>query len=129
MTRLLLQDCGSRIAVGITGDTETEITDRFNSFFNHQATDGDFHWITEGVCGYFWTDQFRFMRALVVAALYEIINKDTTKYKKQKGGALPEAWRIAEERRAAVVPYGFLSQRPLYSPYQLTEPEAVEQED
>ena len=71
--KLYKQSCGSKIAVGIEGN-EHDVTERFNSFWNHGATDGEFHWQTL-VRGYFWTTNEKLKKAIFNATLFEILNK------------------------------------------------------
>ena len=71
--KLYQQNCGSKIAVGIEGN-EQDVTERFNSFWNHGATDGEFHWQTL-VRGYFWTTTEKLKKAIFNATLFEILNK------------------------------------------------------
>jgi len=71
--KLYQQNCGSKIAVGIEGN-EKDVTDRFNSFWNHGATDGEFHWQTL-TRGYFWTTAEKLKKAIFNATLFELWNK------------------------------------------------------
>jgi len=71
--KLYQQNCGSKIAVGIEGN-EHDVTERFNSFWNHGATDGEFHWQTL-IRGYFWTTTEKLKKAIFNATLFEILNK------------------------------------------------------
>jgi hypothetical protein len=71
--KLYQQNCGSKIAVGIEGN-EKDVTDRFNSFWNHGATDGEFHWQTL-TRGYFWTTTEKLKKAIFNATLFELWNK------------------------------------------------------
>jgi hypothetical protein len=70
--KLYQQNCGSKIAVGIEGN-EKDVTDRFNSFWNHGATDGEFHWQTL-TRGYFWTTTEKLKKAIFNATLFELWN-------------------------------------------------------
>ena len=71
--KLYQQNCGSKIAVGIEGN-EQDVTDRFNSFWNHGATDGEFHWQTL-TRGYFWTTTEKIKKAILNATLFELWNQ------------------------------------------------------
>ena len=73
MIKLNKQNGGSKIAVGIEGD-EKSVTERFNSFWNHGATDGEFHWQTL-TRGYFWTTTETLKKAIFNATLFELWNK------------------------------------------------------
>ena len=71
--KLTQKNCGTRIAVGLHGDTQS-ITERFNSFWNHGATDGELHWLTDGNA-YFWTTEKDLKKAVFNATLFELWNK------------------------------------------------------
>jgi hypothetical protein len=71
--KLTQKNCGSRIAVGLHGE-ENDILDRFNSFWNHGATSGKLHWLTDGNA-YFWTTEEDLKKAVINATLFEILNK------------------------------------------------------
>ena len=71
--KLTQKNCGSRIAVGLHGE-ENDILDRFNSFWNHGATSGELHWLTDGNA-YFWTTEEDLKKAVINATLFEILNK------------------------------------------------------
>jgi len=71
--KLTQKNCGSRLAVGLHGDNKS-ITERFNSFWNHGATDGELHWLTDGNA-YFWTTEKDLEKAVFNAALFELWNK------------------------------------------------------
>ena len=63
-TKLSYQDCGTAgWAVLIEGDA-SDIENRFNSFWNHGATDGELHWLTEGNA-YFWTTEKDLKKAIL----------------------------------------------------------------
>src|SRR5947208_266737 len=98
---LSCQDFGTQLAIGILADTREEVEEQFFSFYNHEATEGQLHWLIEGAphyLAYFWTDTHRLIRALVIAALWELINTAAERYKGKRGGALPDAWQIGERR-------------------------------
>ena len=71
--KLTQKNCGTRIAVGLHGDNKS-ITERFNSFWNHGATDGELHWLTDGNA-YFWTTEKDLKKAVFNATLFELWNK------------------------------------------------------
>ena len=71
--KLTQKNCGSRLAVGLHGDNKS-ITERFNSFWNHGATDGELHWLTDGNA-YFWTTEKDLEKAVFNATLFELWNK------------------------------------------------------
>jgi hypothetical protein len=63
MINLKKQSFGDEILVEISGDDRNNVVRQFWSFWNHQATNGEFIWTNDGFgdkyCGYFWTDTGR----------------------------------------------------------------------
>ena len=99
--KLTQKNCGSRIAVGLHGE-ENDILDRFNSFWNHGATNGELQWLTDGNA-YFWTTKKDLKKALVNATLFELWNKHPELEEDDKEAeALAIAKRIAKDRLAKI---------------------------
>ena len=73
MLNITKKKCGTSTAVGLHGDNDT-ITERFNSFWNHGATDGELHWLSDGNA-YFWTTEEKLEKAVFNATLFELWNK------------------------------------------------------
>ena len=74
MTEIKYSKKGTTWAIEIQGDSKQEITERFWSFWNHGATDGEFHWLNE-FRGYFWTDEKRFSKSLENIFLFKMLNE------------------------------------------------------
>lgn len=89
-----IQDFGSKIAVGISGKDKTAVEQRFFSFWNHGATNGEFEW-TDDISGYFWSTKADLHKSLVNAALFNLLNTNPLEFKGKKYGALPKARKIA----------------------------------
>jgi len=96
--KLTQKNCGSRIAVGLHGE-ENDILDRFNSFWNHGATSGELHWLTDGNA-YFWTTEKDLKKAVINSTLFELWNKHPELEENDGcfGEALTIAKRIAKGR-------------------------------
>ena len=73
MLNITKKKCGTSTAVGLHGDNDS-ITERFNSFWNHGATDGELHWLSDGNA-YFWTTEEKLEKAVFNATLFELWNK------------------------------------------------------
>jgi len=99
--KLTQKNCGSRIAVGLHGE-ENDILDRFNSFWNHGATSGELHKLTDGNA-YFWTTEKELKKAILNATLFELWNKypELEEDDKQEE-AETLAKRIAKDRFAKI---------------------------
>ena len=99
--KLTQKNCGSRIAVGLHGE-ENDILDRFNSFWNHGATSGELHWLTDGNA-YFWTTEKDLEKAILNATLFELWNKHPELEEDDKEAeALALAKGIAKNRLAKI---------------------------
>ena len=97
--KLYLQPNGTGWAVGIESESAEEITQQFNSFFNHGAIDStadlnemspNFHYI--------WTTKEKLEKYFLNSSLAKILTDNPDAGKGQKGGALPEAEKLAEQR-------------------------------
>ena len=98
------QNFGSIIGIFLVSDDVTAINERYYSFFNHAATSGELEWWST-TCAMFWISsiskgsaEYKLKRALVSAALSEILNTENTK----ETNPWPRANLIAEERYAAI---------------------------
>ena len=107
MTEIKYSKKGTTWAIEIQGDSELEINERFYSFWNHGATDGEFHWLNE-FRGYFWTDEKRFKKALENIFLFKMLNESDELREQDfegwqhcckgiKGGFMPRAKELAKE--------------------------------
>ena len=97
--KLYLQPNGTVWAVVIESESAEEITQQFNSFFNHGAIDStadlnemspNFHYI--------WTTKEKLEKYFLNSSLAKILTDNPDAGKGQKGGALPEAEKLAEQR-------------------------------
>ena len=73
MLNITKKKCGTSTAVGLHGDNDS-ITERFNSFWNHGATDGKLYWVHDHRA-YFWTTEEKLEKAVFNATLFELWNK------------------------------------------------------
>ena len=107
MTEIKYSKKGTTWAIEIQGDSELEINERFYSFWNPGATDGEFHWLNE-FRGYFWTDEKRFKKALENIFLFKMLNESDELREQDpegwqhcckgvKGGFMPRAKELAKE--------------------------------
>ena len=72
--KLLYQNCGFNVAVGIEG-SEEEINTQFDSFFNHGAIDktADLQWMTP-TFAFVWTDDARLKKYFRNSSYHIILN-------------------------------------------------------
>jgi hypothetical protein len=97
--KLYLQPNGTVWAVGIESDKPEEITQQFNSFFNHGAIDStaDLNEMSP-TFHYIWTTKEKLEKYFRNSSLAKILTDDPEAAKGQKGGAMPEAEKLAEQR-------------------------------
>ena len=73
--KLLYQNCGFNVAVGIEG-SEKEINTQFDSFFNHGAIDktADLQWMTP-TFAFVWTDDARLLKYFKNSSYHRVLNE------------------------------------------------------
>lgn len=97
MVKLYIEKNGNFLNVGIEGENQIEILERFYSFWNHGATNGEFHWLIDNKLGYFISDDAKLKKSLVNSSLFRILNPNPNKYKNKRTGAISEAKIEAKE--------------------------------
>ncbi len=107
MLKLAIENCGTQLALYLTGDNKQEIEERFYSLWNHGATSGELHWIFDEnnlnpdgeMRAYIWTKPERLEKAIVNAMLFKLLNEgeESNCFKGCKGGAMPYAKAQAQE--------------------------------
>ena len=112
MLKLATEDCGSQIALYLTGDNKQEIEERFYSLWNHGATSGELHWIFDEnnlnpdghMRAYIWTKPERLEKAILNAMLFKLLNEgeESNCFKGCEGGAMPYAKAQAQEFIASI---------------------------
>jgi len=104
MIEIKLQHHGSDTAVVLEGDNRQEITERFWSFWNHGATNGELEWQNK-TRATFWArgdskliGRDKILRAMENAMLFKLLNDSgDIAWKGVEGGAMPTAKKIAKE--------------------------------
>jgi hypothetical protein len=64
MIEYYYQNLGASVAIGIAGDSEEEILNHFNGFFNFGATKKEPKWITDGRLLFFSTNEKKLLQCL-----------------------------------------------------------------
>tara|TARA_R100000458_G_C8212023_1_gene199172 strand:- start:317 stop:751 length:435 start_codon:yes stop_codon:yes gene_type:complete len=120
------QEGEDKVAVAIIGDSIDEITRHYWGFWNYGATSGaDIIWSNDVVkpyLGYFWTSKPRLKSAVELAAFYTICHKhnnNLTIFKGKKGGIMPLAQKLAEDKMLEFKPMRFVQMRRGYHSYTL----------
>ena len=96
MTRIVKQENGNTIAIGIYADNETELQRWFNLFFNFSATSGELN-VESDLFGWFTTTTDTLKHGLQQIALNHVLlsAKHGLEFKGHKLGAMPLARRAA----------------------------------
>jgi hypothetical protein len=94
-TKITYQVLGDVWIIGIRGDSQREIEERFFSFWNHKATNGELQWMNDDKFAYFISNERLFKNSLASAALFYILNHEPLTYKGKKGGAKAVAQNLA----------------------------------
>ena len=97
MMKLIYQPLGTKCLVGIQTTNEEERMEQYYSFWNHGATSGklielgeSFHYIT--------TSPEQLEKYFLNSSLAKILTDNPDAGKGEKGGALPQAEKLAEQR-------------------------------
>ena len=127
MIKYAIQSEGEdKVAIAIIGDDMTEMTQHYWGFWNYGATSGkDLIWSNDVVkpyLGYFWTDKKRLKSSMELASFYTICNRhnnDLTIFKGKRGGVMPLAKKLAQDKMAQFKPMRFVQMRTGYHSYTL----------
>lgn len=96
-TQLVRQNFGlDLVLIGIEGNCEQDILERYYSFYNNKATNGEFYWLNDGKFGYFFSSEKRLFNALVRAAINFLLNHGSARFKGRKHGVIREATELAK---------------------------------
>ena len=102
--KLYLQPNGTVWAVGIETKNAEEMTQQFNSFFNHGAIDSTADLIEMSPSfAYIWTTKEKLEKYFLNSSLAKILWDNPDAGKGKKAGALPEAEKLAEKRMKELV--------------------------
>jgi|TARA_Y100000361_G_scaffold11769_1_gene9403 hypothetical protein len=97
--KLYLQPNGTVWAVGMESDKPEEIEQQFNSFFNHGAIDSTADCIAMSPSfSYIWTTKEKLEKYFLNSSLAKVLTDNPDAGKGEKGGALPQAEKLAEQR-------------------------------
>ena len=97
--KLYLQPNGTVWALGLETNSKKEREEQFNSFFNHGAIDSaaDLIEMTPSF-SYIWTTKEKLEKYFLNSSLAKVLTDNPDAGKGEKGGALPQAEKLAEQR-------------------------------
>lgn len=115
-TCLKRQNFGTELVViGIQGENRTDILERYYSFYNNKATNGEFYWLNDGKFGYFFTSETNLLVGVIGAALNFLLNDNPDQYKGREHGVIKEATAMAVEAIQAIPEEMIIFHRPKFS--------------
>jgi|TARA_R110002020_G_scaffold468083_1_gene692099 hypothetical protein len=101
--KLYLQPNGTVWALGLETNDKKEREQQFNSFFNHGAIDSaaDLIEMTPSF-SYIWTTKEKLEKYFLNSSLAKILTDNPNAGKGEKGGAMVQARKLAEERMSEI---------------------------
>ena len=95
--KLIYQPLGTSSLVGIETNDETERMEQYYSFWNHGATSGKLHEMSDSF-HYITTSEEKLERYFLNSSFHLLLNKFPDKYKDVKGGVMNDAKELAKRR-------------------------------
>ena len=95
--KLIYQPLGTSSLVGIETNDETERNQQYWSFWNHGATSGKLHEMSESF-HYITTSEEKLERYFLNSSFHLLLNKFPERYKGKKGGVMQAAKELAKRR-------------------------------
>lgn len=121
MTKVVLQKEGTYTAVGIIGDTKQEVERRYYSFWNHNGTNGELHWLRDMAkpyVGYFWSDDKRIRKSVKSVTLLEAMQSGiSSDFKGAKGGMMSFVNDIVKIKLSEMKSERFIDRKSRYDFY------------
>ena len=103
--KLYVQPNGTVWAVGIETSNRERMKQQFDSFFNHGAIEANADLIEMSpTFSYIWTSRQRLEKYFRNSSLAKVLTDNPEAGKGEKGGALPEAKKLAEKRMSDLIP-------------------------
>lgn len=72
---LFKQTVFGKLIVEINADSHNELVSEWFAFYNHSATDGEFHIIEQGKSGYFYTNEQRLIKSFENRKILNILSE------------------------------------------------------
>ena len=124
--KLVYQPLGTVSLVGIESNDRQEVLEQYYSLWNHGATGGKLHWMSD-VFAYITSNEQALERYFLNSSFHLLLNKYPDKYKGVKGGVMNDVKKLAARRFAELKENSevFMSTNPNVYDYSLgrTEPQ------
>ena len=125
--KLVYQPLGTVSLVGIESNDEQEIIEQYYSLWNHGATGGKLHWMSDNFA-YITSNEEALEKYFLNSSFHLLLNKYPDKYKGVEGGVMGDAKKLAARRLAELKENSevFMSTNPVVSDYSLGKVESRE---
>jgi len=100
-TKLSYQSYGSSILIFINGKTKEDVLGKYLSMWNWNCTSSEPEFVTENIISV-WSTLEKFQGYLAQMCLNRLVKDNGSKYKGSPGGAVGDAWKLADEEFAKV---------------------------
>jgi hypothetical protein len=97
--KLVYQPLGTVSLVGIESNDRQEILEQYYSLWNHGATGGKLHWMSDNFA-YVTSSEESLERYFLNSSFHLLLNKYPDKYKGVKGGVMGDVKKLATRRLA-----------------------------
>lgn len=95
--KLVYQPLGTVSLVGIESHNKEDVLGQYYSFWNHGATTGKLHEMCDGFY-YITTNEKKLGEYFVNSSFHMLLNEDSKRYKKVKGGVMEAARSLGKKR-------------------------------
>ena len=118
--KLVYQPLGTVSLVGIESNDQQEILEQYYSLWNHEATGGKLHWMSDNFA-YITSSEEALEKYFLNSSLHLLLNKYPDKYKGVEGGAMDDAKKLAIRRLGELKENSevFMSTNPVVYDYSL----------
>ena len=125
--KLVYQPLGTVSLVGIESNDEQEIIQQYYSLWNHGATGGKLHWMSDNFA-YITSSEEALEKYFFNSSFHLLLNKYPEKYEGVNGGVMDDAKKLAARRLAELKENSevFMSTNPVVYDYSLGRTEARE---
>jgi len=101
MIKTSYQSYGSSILVFFSADSTEEAYGKYLSFWNWNGTSSEAEYVTKNIISV-WSTLEKFQGYLAQMCLNRLVKDNGSKYKGLPGGAVGDAWKLADEEFAKV---------------------------
>ena len=101
MIKTSYQSYGSSVLVFFSADSVEEVYGKYLSFWNWNGTSSEAEFVTKNVISV-WSTLEKLQGYLAQIRLNELVKNNASKYKGSPGGAVEDAWKLADQDFAEI---------------------------